>query len=78
MKKTNKNNNESDENSANFLGSATVGTKGQIVIPKAARDKFNIEPGDEVLVFGGDNEVIALIKSDKLNEIFSELNKFKL
>ena len=27
----------------------TVGTKGQIVIPKEARDLFHIQPGDTLL-----------------------------
>ena len=30
--------------------SVTVGTKGQIVIPKEARKIFGIEPGDTLLV----------------------------
>ncbi len=30
--------------------SVTVGTKGQIVIPKEARDLFDIHPGDSLLV----------------------------
>ena len=29
---------------------ATVGTKGQIVIPKEARDMFGIQPGDTLVI----------------------------
>ena len=34
-----------------FVGIAKVGEKGQIVIPKEARDMFDIKPGDTVVVF---------------------------
>ena len=32
-----------------FLGSATVGTKGQIVIPADARSAMNVGEGDKVV-----------------------------
>lgn len=41
----------------------TIGSKGQIVIPKAARDTFNLREGDSLVVLGDDAEGIALIKS---------------
>ncbi|MEE1043682.1 MAG: AbrB/MazE/SpoVT family DNA-binding domain-containing protein, partial [Clostridia bacterium] len=34
------------------FGTAKVGEKGQIVIPKEARDIFNIKPGDNLLILG--------------------------
>jgi AbrB family looped-hinge helix DNA binding protein len=36
-----------------FLGSATVGTKGQIVIPADARTAMQINVGDKVVVLRG-------------------------
>ena len=33
-----------------FVGIAKVGEKGQIVIPKEAREMFSINPGDSVIV----------------------------
>ena len=33
-----------------FVGIAKVGEKGQIVIPKEARDMFDINPGDSIIV----------------------------
>ena len=35
-----------------FAWTATVGEKGQIVIPKQARDLFGIKPGDTLILFG--------------------------
>ena len=37
-----------------FFGTVKVGERGQIVIPKEARDKFNIKAGDSLVVFGRD------------------------
>ena len=39
---------EMDKNK--FVGISKVGEKGQIVIPKEARDMFDIKPGDSVVV----------------------------
>jgi len=34
-----------------FYGSATLGERGQVVIPADARKDCDIQPGDKVLVF---------------------------
>ena len=39
-------------NSRRVFGTAKVGDRGQIVIPKEARELFNIRPGDTLLVLG--------------------------
>ena len=39
---------------------ATVGEKGQIVIPKQARELFGIKPGDTLLLLGDVNRGIAI------------------
>jgi AbrB family looped-hinge helix DNA binding protein len=33
-----------------FLGTVTVGERGQVVIPAEARKRFSIHPGDRLLV----------------------------
>jgi AbrB family looped-hinge helix DNA binding protein len=48
------------ENSG-FLGSATVGTKGQIVIPADARSAMHIKEGDKVVILRGPREGSILI-----------------
>ncbi|MDR7855494.1 helix-turn-helix domain-containing protein [Tissierella sp.] len=47
------------------FGTVKVGERGQIVIPKKAREIFNICPGDSLLVLGDEAQGIALVKHDK-------------
>ncbi len=49
-----------------FVGIARVGEKGQIVIPKQARDMFNIKPGDTVVVLCDKKKGMAILKTDAL------------
>lgn len=43
-----------------YAWTATVGEKGQIVIPKQAREIFNIQPGDTILLLGDEKRGIAI------------------
>ena len=43
-----------------YAWTATVGEKGQIVIPKQARNVFNIKPGDTILLLGYEKRGIAI------------------
>lgn len=52
---------------------AKVGEKGQIVIPKEARQLFNINPGDTILILGDVKRGLAIVKGDKFAELFSVL-----
>ena len=46
-----------------FFGTVKVGERGQIVIPKEARDTFDIKAGDSMVVFGMDkNEKLVILK----------------
>ena len=48
-----------------LFGVVTVGEKGQIVIPKKARDIFGITPGDTLLIVGDEKKGgIAIIKTE--------------
>ncbi len=44
---------------------AKVGEKGQIVIPKEAREIFDIKPGDTLLLLGDEAQGIAIVKNDE-------------
>ena len=52
-----------------FVGISKVGEKGQIVIPKEARDMFNIKSGDSVIVLCDKNRGIALLKADAIEDL---------
>ena len=49
-----------------IFGTVKVGERGQIVIPKEARDIFDIKPGDNLLLLGDEEQGIAIVK----NELF--------
>ncbi len=43
-----------------YAWTATVGTKGQIVIPREARELFDIQPGDTLILLGDRERGIAI------------------
>lgn len=52
---------------------ATVGEKGQIVIPKEAREIFNIKPGDTLILLGDEKRGIAIPPSNMFTEIMAKV-----
>ena len=52
-----------------FIVSVKVGEKGQIIVPKEAREMFNISPGDTLMFLGDKERGIALVKSDQVYEM---------
>ena len=52
-----------------IFGTARVGEKGQIVIPKEARELFGIRPGDTLLILGDEENGILISRPDVLNGI---------
>ena len=52
-------------------GTVTLGNRGQIVIPKAARETFGLNEGDRLVVLG-DEEGIALIQADHFEKRMQE------
>lgn len=60
-----------------IFGPAKVGEKGQIVIPKQAREVFNIKSGDTLVVLGDINEGLAIMTQERFNEVFYELLESK-
>ena len=52
-----------------FVGIAKVGEKGQIVIPKEARDMFDIRTGDSIIVLCDKEKGIALLKADAIEDL---------
>ena len=64
-----------EEQGKYIFGVVKVGDRGQIVIPKDARDLYGIKAGDSLLVLG-DKKGMAILKTevfqDKINEILNE------
>lgn len=56
-----------------IFGTVKVGEKGQIVIPKEARELFGIKPGSTLLVLGNDEKGIIVTKPDVINNIAAEI-----
>ena len=50
-----------------------IGEKGQFVIPKEARDLFDLQPGAEILVLGDKERGIAILPKDKQAEFITRL-----
>jgi AbrB family looped-hinge helix DNA binding protein len=56
-----------------IFGVVKVGEKGQIVIPKEARETFGIAPGDSLMLVGDEATGLALITSSALNGYFQAI-----
>ena len=56
-----------------------IGEKGQFVIPKEARELFDLQPGDEILVLGDTQRGIAILpkakQQDYVKHIFSDIEE---
>jgi AbrB family looped-hinge helix DNA binding protein len=59
-----------------FFGSATIGERGQVVLPIELRKKMQLNAGDKLIVMGamGDNMVL-LLKADFLTRILGKMEK---
>ncbi len=62
------------ENGKYMFGTAKVGERGQIVIPKEAREVFGIKPGDTMLVLGDTKQGLALVNLN--SEMLSRITSF--
>jgi AbrB family looped-hinge helix DNA binding protein len=69
------------QNKLKCHGSATVGERGQIVLPAELRKEFGIKPGDKLIVLAGQQgnlQSTVLMKSEavaKMLEHFTEMGK---
>lgn len=55
------------------FGTAKVGEKGQIVIPKEARSQFGIKPGDTLLILGDDRHGIIVTRPDVIQDVAMQI-----
>ena len=66
-----------DIKSGKYAWMVKIGEKGQLVIPKEAREMFGLKPGDEILVLGDKSKGIAIppkeMQQDIIKQIFSTI-----
>ena len=55
------------------FGTAKVGDRGQIVIPKEARELFGIQPGDTLLILGESDAGLIVSRPEALNDLADKL-----
>lgn len=62
-------------NSRRVFGTAKVGERGQIVIPKEARELFNIQPGDTLLILGEEETGLIVSRPEVLTDLADKFFK---
>jgi len=60
-------------NSKRVFGTAKVGDRGQIVIPKEARELFNINPGDTLLIIGEESKGLIVSRPELLRDLADDI-----
>ena len=57
------------------FGTAKVGDRGQIVIPKEAREFYGISPGDTLLLLGDEETGLIVTRPEVLNDLANRILK---
>lgn len=55
-----------------FASTVKVGAKGQIVIPKGARDLFGIEPGDTLLLLADAQQGMTIMRQEVFDKFIAD------
>ena len=58
-----------------YVWTAKVSDKGQIVVPKEAREIFNINVGDTLLLLGDKERGIAIMKAEVIESLADKVLK---
>lgn len=56
-----------------IFGTAKVGDRGQIVIPKDARELYGIRPGDTLLILGDEENGMIVTKPEVLSSLAEKI-----
>lgn len=57
-----------------LVGTATIGPKGQVVIPVEAREKMGVRPGDKVIaLFIDDHKTVAYVCEKEMQAIINKM-----
>ena len=60
-------------NTRRVFGTAKVGDRGQIVIPKEARELFGIQPGDTLLIVGEEETGLIVSRPEVLSDLATQI-----
>jgi len=60
-------------NTKRVFGTAKVGDRGQIVIPKEARELFGIQPGDTLLIVGEEDTGLIISRPEVLTDLATQI-----
>lgn len=60
-------------NTRRVYGTAKVGDRGQIVIPKEARELFGIRPGDTLLILGEEETGLIVTRPEVLKDLATQI-----
>lgn len=58
-----------------FFGAVSVGERGQVVIPKDAREEFGIRPGDKLIVLGRPGGALVLVRAQAMRDFAKNILK---
>ena len=61
------------QNAQRVFGTAKVGDRGQIVIPKEARELFGIQPGDTLLLVGEEDTGLIVSRPEVLSDLATQI-----
>ena len=61
------------QNTQRVFGTAKVGDRGQIVIPKEARELFGIKPGDTLLILGESETGLIVSRPEILHDLANQI-----
>lgn len=56
-----------------YAWTVTVGSKGQIVLPKEAREVFDIQPGDTLIILGNREQDMAIPPKNQFSDFFGRI-----
>ena len=66
-------NNKAKTPDGKYAWTAKIGEKGQIVIPKEARELFNMQPGNTVMLLADEKRGVAIINTESYMPLFDHI-----
>jgi len=66
---------ESHQHAKKLYGTATIGSKGQVVIPADAREDLGLKAGDRLYVVSAGNAGVVFLKEEMLEDIVAKMSE---